>query len=338
MGKQTYHIRKRMYEIIEKDRQHDKFSALYDRYILVLVCLSAIPLLLKIWNGPVLLLDRTVTALFIVDYILRWITADFSPRMRHLSLRQAMLRYPFTPMAIIDLLAILPVITTFPAVMQLLPDMPLTQYIQILRVMRVFRCARFLKTMRYARSFIYIYRAVRRERKLLIMVLMLSMVYSFVSAAVMFSVEPNSFDSFFEALYWAFAMLTTVGYGDIYPVTRAGRLVSMISSVFGTAIIAMPAGILTAGFMEEINKVRFKGQRKLEQEVSELLDEIKQLRKEQAQRGLEEKIERIAAQVEQVQEHREQDAVLLQDLSEDLKNALARGTINELEEGSDQVS
>ena len=192
--------------------------------------------------------------------------------------------------------------------------------------------------MRYARSFIYIYRAVRRERKLLIMVLMLSMVYSFVSAAVMFSVEPNSFDSFFEALYWAFAMLTTVGYGDIYPVTRAGRLVSMISSVFGTAVIAMPAGILTAGFMEEINKVRFKDERKLEQEVSELLDEIKQLRKEQAERGLEDKIEQIAAQVEQVQEHREQDAVLLQDLSEDLKNALARGTINELEEGSDQVS
>ncbi len=338
MGKQTYHIRKRMYEIIEKDRHHDKFSALYDRYILVLVCLSAIPLLLKIWNGPVLLLDRIVTALFIVDYILRWITADFSPRMKNLSLRQAMLRYPFTPMAVIDLLAILPVITTFPAIMQLLPDMSLTQYIQILRVMRVFRCVRFLKTMRYARSFIYIYRAVRRERKLLIMVLMLSMVYSFVSAAVMFSVEPNSFDSFFEALYWAFAMLTTVGYGDIYPVTRIGRLVSMISSVFGTAVIAMPAGILTAGFMEEINKVRFKDQRKLEQEVSELLDEIKQLRREQAERGLEEQIERIAAQVKQVQEHREQDAVLLQDLSEDLKNALARGTINELEEGSDQVS
>ncbi len=338
MGKQTYHIRKRMYEIIEKDRHHDKFSALYDRYILVLVCLSAIPLLLKIWNGPVLLLDRIVTALFIVDYILRWITADFSPRMKNLSLRQAMLRYPFTPMAVIDLLAILPVITTFPAIMQLLPDMSLTQYIQILRVMRVFRCVRFLKTMRYARSFIYIYRAVRRERKLLIMVLMLSMVYSFVSAAVMFSVEPNSFDSFFEALYWAFAMLTTVGYGDIYPVTRIGRLVSMISSVFGTAVIAMPAGILTAGFMEEINKVRFKDQRKLEQEVSELLDEIKQLRREQAERGLEEQIEQIAAQVKQVQEHREQDAVLLQDLSEDLKNALARGTINELEEGSDQVS
>ena len=337
MGIQTHHIRKRIYEIVEKDRQHDKISALYDRYILVLVCLSAVPLLFKIWNQPIFWLDRIVTALFILDYFLRWITADFSPRMKGLSLRQSMLRYPVTPMAIIDLLAILPVVTTFPAVMQLLPDMPLTKYIQVLRIMRVFRCVRFLKTMRYARSFISIYRAVRRERKLLIMVLMLSMVYSFVSAAVMFSVEPNSFDSFFEALYWAFAMLTTVGYGDIYPVTRIGRLVSMVSSVFGTAVIAMPAGILTAGFMEEINKVRFKDERKLEQEVSELLDEIKQLRKEQAERGLEEKIEKIAAQVEQVQEHRDQDAVLLQDLSEDLKNALARGTINEIKEEAEQV-
>ena len=122
-----------------------------------------------------------------------------------------------------------------------------------------------------------------------------------------------------------------------FAVTRIGRLVSMVSSVFGTAVIAMPAGILTAGFMEEINKVRFKNERKLEQEVSELLDEIKQLRKEQAARGLEEKIEKIAAQVEQVQEHRDQDAVLLQDLSEDLKNALARGTINEIKEEAEQV-
>ena len=112
MGIQTHHIRKRIYEIVEKDRQHDKISALYDRYILVLVCLSAVPLLFKIWNQPIFWLDRIVTALFILDYFLRWITADFSPRMKGLSLRQSMLRYPVTPMAIIDLLAIFPVITT----------------------------------------------------------------------------------------------------------------------------------------------------------------------------------------------------------------------------------
>ena len=65
--------------------------------------------------------------------------------------------------------------------------------------------------------------------------------------------EPDSFDTFFDAVYWATVSLTTVGYGDIYPVTGIGRVVTMLSSIFGIAIIAMPSGIITAGFMEELS-------------------------------------------------------------------------------------
>ena len=66
--------------------------------------------------------------------------------------------------------------------------------------------------------------------------------------------EPDSFGSFFDAVYWATVSLTTVGYGDIYPVSTLGRIITMISSVFGIAIVALPAGIITAGYMNEINK------------------------------------------------------------------------------------
>lgn len=66
------------------------------------------------------------------------------------------------------------------------------------------------------------------------------------------NVEPNSFNSYFDAVYWATVSLTTMGYGDIYPVTTVGRFVTMLSSVFGVAIIALPAGIITAGYMNEI--------------------------------------------------------------------------------------
>ena len=69
----------------------------------------------------------------------------------------------------------------------------------------------------------------------------------------MFNVEPDSFGNYFDAVYWATVSLTTVGYGDIYPVTVFGRIVTMISSVFGIAIIALPSGIITAGVMEELN-------------------------------------------------------------------------------------
>ncbi|MBR0375140.1 MAG: two pore domain potassium channel family protein, partial [Firmicutes bacterium] len=83
--------------------------------------------------------------------------------------------------------------------------------------------------------------------------------YVLLSALVVFNVEPDTFDSFFDAIYWAVVSLTTVGYGDIYPVSTLGRIVTMISSVFGMAIIALPAGIITAGFMQELEKRQISG-------------------------------------------------------------------------------
>ena len=78
--------------------------------------------------------------------------------------------------------------------------------------------------------------------------------YIVISALVIFNVEPESFNNFFDAIYWATVSLTTVGYGDIYPVTTLGRVITMISSVFGIARVALPAGIITAGYMTEIEK------------------------------------------------------------------------------------
>ena len=69
-----------------------------------------------------------------------------------------------------------------------------------------------------------------------------------------FNVEPDTFDNFFSAIYWATVSLTTMGYGDIYPVSTIGRVVTMLSSFVGIAIVALPAGIITAGYMDEIKK------------------------------------------------------------------------------------
>ena len=85
--------------------------------------------------------------------------------------------------------------------------------------------------------------------------LILALGYIVISALVVFNVEPDSFDSFFDAIYWATVSLTTMGYGDIYPVTQIGRVVTMVSSLFGIAIVALPAGIITAGYMDELKNV-----------------------------------------------------------------------------------
>ena len=82
----------------------------------------------------------------------------------------------------------------------------------------------------------------------------MAVAYILVSALVIYNVEPESFETFFDAIYWATISLTTVGYDDIYPVTTIGRIVTMISSAFGIAIIALPSGVITAGYLAEINK------------------------------------------------------------------------------------
>lgn len=82
----------------------------------------------------------------------------------------------------------------------------------------------------------------------------MAVAYIFISAIVIYNVEPDSFNTFFDAFYWATISLTTVGYGDIYPVTPIGRCVTMISSLIGIAIIALPSSVITAGYLEEVSK------------------------------------------------------------------------------------
>ena len=86
------------------------------------------------------------------------------------------------------------------------------------------------------------------------------MFYVFLTALIMFNAEPHinpvtgatTFEDFFDALYWATVTLTTVGYGDMIPVTDIGRCVSMLSSLFGVAVIALPSGVITASYLDEL--------------------------------------------------------------------------------------
>lgn len=81
--------------------------------------------------------------------------------------------------------------------------------------------------------------------------------YILITALIMFNIEPDTFKDFFDAIYWATVSLTTVGYGDIYAVSDVGKVITMISPLFGIAIVALPAGIITAGYMEEIKRNNF---------------------------------------------------------------------------------
>ena len=124
--------------------------------------------------------------------------------------------------------------------------------LKTIRLIRTFRVLRIFKSFRYSKNIQIILQVGKNSKKALIAVLYLAIGYIFVCALIIFNVEPDSFNTFFDAIYWATISLTTVGYGDIYPITTLGRIITMVSSFMGIAIVALPAGIITAGYMKEI--------------------------------------------------------------------------------------
>lgn len=232
-------MRKRLLGIIELSQEGDRASAIYDSCMMLVILISLVPLAFKKSNVVFDRIDMAAACVFIADYIFRLITADLKLKKGPASF----LLYPFTPMAIVDLLAILPSFTAIASGFRL---------VKILRIFRTFRVFRSLKMFRYSKSVSIISAVIRNQRIPLAAVGSMAVGYILISALVIFNVEPETFDSFFDAVYWATVSLTTMGYGDIYPVTTIGRLVTMVSSFVGIAIVALPAGIITAGYMDEI--------------------------------------------------------------------------------------
>ncbi len=235
-------MRKRIFEIIEVSKDKDRLSFLYDVTMLLAIIISIVPLAFKETYRAFYYIDVVTTILFIIDYMLRLVTADYKFKKKT---AMAFLLYPFTFWAIIDLVSILPTITVLNSGFKLL---------RLFRVVKTFRIFRIFKAFRYSKSIRIIINVMKNSKEALLAVGTLAISYILISALIIFNVEPKSFKNFFDAIYWATISLTTVGYGDIYPVTNAGRIITMISSILGIAIVALPSGIITAGYLNEINK------------------------------------------------------------------------------------
>lgn len=206
--------------------------------MLVCVVVSLIPLCFKSDNMLFLWIDRITTVMFIIDYILRWLTADFRITKYR---KWAFVIYPFTAFALLDIIAILPFF------------FDINKGFRMVKIFRVFKTAKVLRVLKYSNNFNRLVNVMKKESKSLLSVCLIALGYVFVSALIMFQVEPEIFNSFYDAIYWAVVTLTTVGYGDIYPKSDIGRLISMLSTFVGIAIVAMPTGIITAGFMSEVS-------------------------------------------------------------------------------------
>lgn len=238
--------RKWISDLVEP-RKAGILSRTYDLVMLAAIIIGTVPLLFREQVRLFWYFDIISGVVYMVDYLLRWLTCDLrsdKPKWK------AFLLYPFTPMAIMDFLSILP---TFHL---LAPSYKLTKAIRLLKIFR------FTKIVHYFAPLEIFVTVIKKQWKLLVAVLFLAFFDILITAIIIFQseheIDPVTgeyiFKTFYDAFYWAAITLTTVGYGDFYPVSNMGKTLSIFSSLLGIAIIALPSSIITAGYMQELSK------------------------------------------------------------------------------------
>ena len=251
-----YRTRKnRIFEIIQIAGGTDAPSRIFDRAIICLIILSIVlttvdtfPLTQRA-SDLVNLLDAVCMIAFTVEYLLRFWTADLLyPDDPH-----PYLRYIVSPAAIIDLLSFLPFYLT--GVVP--PGIIVFRLIRVARILRLFRINRYSDPLTVITSVL-----ARKASQILasvFLVFMLMLAASLLMYYAEHDAQPDVFTSAFSGLWWAVSTLSTIGYGDIYPVTILGKTLAIIIAILGMSVVAIPTGIITAGFLEAAGSETLEG-------------------------------------------------------------------------------
>ncbi|MGL5447127.1 MAG: cyclic nucleotide-gated ion channel [Rhabdaerophilum sp.] len=248
-------LRKRCHEILDGGSPHDRLSRLVHRGLVALILLSVTAVVLE--SVPALLtrfgmifhgIEVIAAAIFTLEYAARlWSSVEYPP-LKPMAPWKARMHYALQPSLIIDLLAILPFFLALigPSDFQ---------------VLLIFRLIRFFKLARYSPGIRSLLESVREERRALLACLVILGGLMIVTAALMHVVEgkiqPEKFGSIPEAMYWSIITLTTVGYGDVYPITAAGKLVAGATAILGLIMLSLPVGIIATSFAEVIHRRDF---------------------------------------------------------------------------------
>ncbi|WP_109434069.1 MULTISPECIES: ion transporter [Aquimarina] len=249
-------FKKRSYEILEKGAPDDKWSRRVDLFIISLIFLNVVAVVLesvnslkKDYQSVFDTIEIFSICVFTVEYVFRiW---SITEKKEHSKPVMGRLKYLFSFYSIIDLIAVVP------AYIPLL----ITVDSRVIRGVRLVRLFRILKLSRYNRAFSHIRTVIRSKKEELIISLFAVLTLLVVSSSLMYFVEnkaqPEAFSSIPATMWWGVATLTTVGYGDVYPITSLGKFMAGIMAILGVGLFALPAGILANGFgdtLENKNK------------------------------------------------------------------------------------
>ncbi len=199
-------------------------------------------------GGVLLAIEAVTIAFFALDYLLRLWTADML--YPQLSKPKAVVRYVFSASGLVDLVSFLPYYLPvfFPAG---------TAAFRLFRVMRIFKLFRIGA---YSDSFSVIKTVIYKKRQQLLTSMFIILVLMIGSSLCMYGVEheaqPEVFKNALSGLWWSGSTLLTVGYGDIYPVTTLGRMMGTIIAFLGVGAVAIPTGIISAGFIEQYSELK----------------------------------------------------------------------------------
>lgn len=246
----------RLYEILERGRPDDLASRVIDGFLVTLIVANVaaaaaetVDVLHQRFERPFRAFEVASVAIFTVEYLCRlWVATEHLALARYGPIR-ARLRYAVSLYGLIDLLAILPFYVGL-----FVPTADL-------RFLRVFRLLRLLKLVRYSPALATLGRVLVDERRALMAALLIMVFVLILAATAMYHaeryVQPDLFGSVPQAMWWAVATLTTVGYGDAVPVTHIGRVIGGLVMILGLAMFALPIGIIASGFASEIHRRDF---------------------------------------------------------------------------------
>ena len=247
-------LRKAIFDIVQPSAGGNVASTVFDFAITFLVLLSIVCVFVSTFDlpapwGDFLQAVETVASIaFTVEYLMRLFTADFLYKGERLSKLRAAARYARSGMAIVDLVAILPFYLPMVFPCNLL----------VLRIFRLMRLLRVFKLNRYFESLAAIGQVIRSKARELVGSIFFVALMLVISSLIIYSVEhdaqPGAFKNAFSGLWWAVATLTTVGYGDIYPITVLGRVFGAVIAILGIGMVAIPTGIISSGLVEQMTK------------------------------------------------------------------------------------
>ena len=250
-------MKNKIYKLVEKGSHGSKLNLYFDYSIMLLIILNVIAIIIETiptiniqFEKFLRIFDIVSVMIFSIEYLMRLYVSNLTHPSN--SKIRSIFLFVFSFFGLIDLFAILPFYLPF----------LITVDLRFLRILRLLRFFRILKINRYNSSLSLIWEVIKEKKSELSIigfaVLLIMLIASFLMYYIEGQAQPESFPNILASLWWALATLTTVGYGDIYPVTGLGKFVSGLIALLGIGLVALPTGIISAGFMEKIKKEKAK--------------------------------------------------------------------------------